>query len=102
MVETPGLSCMSCHKEVVEEQGKFFAEVFVCPDCFLLATRFYERAEQDLKRLLVMMKEAIRVGLLQGKLQFKTPEQIKEAPRNDVLEKLSELAKEARKKRGLE
>lgn len=63
-----GIPCMNCRKTVSEEDGRVFAEVFVCPGCFLIAERLYQRLELELRRLLAMSKEAIRIALVEGKV----------------------------------
>lgn len=63
-----GLQCLNCGKLVDQDKAKLFAQVFVCPECFLLAERKYQRMEQELKRLLMLAHEAIRESLIQGKL----------------------------------
>lgn len=90
------LKCMNCQREILPNRGEFFMEVFVCSDCKRVAERLYERAQQDVKHLLVMMKEAIRLGLVQGKLQFRDPTQVEEVSRPDLLTKMAELAEKAR------
>jgi hypothetical protein len=87
---------MNCHEEVAGE-AKFFAEVFVCPDCFLVASRFYERAQQEAKQMLVLMKEYIRLSLVTGKLQFQTPEQVEKADGPALIEHIADLARKAKK-----
>jgi len=62
------LPCMNCKTPI--DDGKFFAEVWVCSDCHGMATRFYDKAQADMRKIMVMMKETIRIGLIEGKLQF--------------------------------
>lgn len=95
-MEAPGLKCLSC-KKPVQGSGKLFAEVFCCDSCFTLAARFMERVEQDLVFLRVMMKEAIRQGLLEGKLQFSV-ESLADVPKQDLLTRLAELAEAAKER----
>lgn len=73
-------------------------EVFICSNCKLVAERIFERAQQDVKHLLVMMKESIRLGLIEGRLQFRDPEQVEEVSRPDLINKLAELADQVREK----
>ena len=87
---------MNCKREVPPNGGEFFMEVFICGNCKKIAVRLYERAQKDVKHLLVMMKEAIRLGLVQGQLQFRDPEQVEEVTRPDLLSRLAELAEQAR------
>lgn len=87
-----GLPCMNCKEMVPSNEGEFFAEVFVCPGCYLIAKRYYERGQQDVKFVLTMMKEAIRLGLMRGELQFRTVREIEGADKPELLERLATLA----------
>jgi hypothetical protein len=89
---------MNCRKEVLPNEGKLFAEVFVCPDCYLVAERMMDRALKELKLVLVMMKDTIRVGLLNGKLQFRTPEELRVVKKSDFLAELGRLVEEAQER----
>lgn len=64
------LPCLNCKKEVEQNTGKFFAEVFLCGDCHTQAEHFFNRLGKELQYLLVMAKESIRVALVQGKFVF--------------------------------
>lgn len=87
------LRCLNCNQEVPADQGKIFAEVFVCGACFSMATRLYERSMHELKMLQTMLREAIRLALLEGRLNFSAgPDQ--EVPKRDVLRAIVELAEE--------
>jgi hypothetical protein len=73
-METPtvqGLACMCCKELVPGDEGKFFAKVFCCSRCYTVATRVVEVAEQELRQLLVVVRESTRIALLEGKLEFK-------------------------------
>ena len=91
-----GIPCLNCKAEVSEGAGKLFAEVFVCPGCFLIASRLYERADKDLKQVLVMMKESIRIGLLQGQLQF-SEEELQTLSKPDLLRQMAIFSEEAQR-----
>lgn len=93
------LGCMNCKKATPPDKSKFFAEVFLCEDCHVQAVHFYARLELELKNLLVMSKEAIRISLITG--QFSFPEgQAGETSKKAVLEQilLLEEARSAHKK----
>lgn len=64
------LPCMNCKADVTPGAGKFFAEVFVCEGCQTMAVHFHERLERELRYLLTMAKESIRISLVQGKFSF--------------------------------
>jgi hypothetical protein len=84
------INCMSCQKPA-GPNGKLFLQVFCCHECYRLAERFIESAERDLQRVRVTMREIVRQGLLQGKLQFRTEtEAVSQA---ELLTQLAELAK---------
>lgn len=81
---------MNCCREVLPGDGKIFAEVFVCPDCYVVAERLYQRAHQVLKLVLVMMKDTIRLSLLQRRLSFKSSA-IETMTKSQLLGALSKL-----------
>ena len=66
------LACMNCKQETSTENARFFAEVFLCPSCYDKASHFYVRTERELRYLLVVAKEAIRIALVEGR--FDLPE----------------------------
>jgi len=70
--EVPHISmeCMNCRQTVRPEDAKLFAEVFVCPTCHAQAVHFWEKLERELRYLLVVAKESIRLSLLEGKFFF--------------------------------
>lgn len=79
-----GLPCMNCNKPTSDEDGKLFAEVFVCSTCYTTAERLYQRLEGELRRLLLLSKETIRVALIEGKLHAETASE-QEIPKEDLL-----------------
>ena len=86
-----GIPCMNCRKEVEQQDGKVFAEVFVCPTCYELAGRLYDRCEGELNRLLLMLREAIRIALVEGKLQYGPALPLDEVPKAELLKMIVEL-----------
>lgn len=90
------LACMNCRKPVPTGEVKFFAEVFLCGVCNTQAVHLHERLERELKHLLVMSKEAIRISLVKGEFSF--PEGPgSEVSKREVLEQVM-LLEEARAK----
>lgn len=91
-----GLNCLNCKCEVGSDEAKIYAQVFLCPDCFRIAERLHQRGEQELKMMMLVLKESIRVAALRGELQFRgmQPEDI---PKEDLVSHLARLAAEARK-----
>lgn len=75
------LGCMNCGKATDTNNTKFFAAVLLCPDCHTMAEHFYQRCEKELRYLLTMLKESIRVALLQKQFSFQ------EGPAGDVPKK---------------
>lgn len=65
---SPHLPCMNCGEEINPEDAKVFSGVLVCPRCFSLAHSLLERSEHELQALMLMMREAIRIALVEGKL----------------------------------
>ncbi len=81
------LPCLNCHAETDQEHAKFFAGVFLCGTCHDLAVHFHEKLERELKFLLTVSKESIRVALVQGK--FILPEALQREPsKRAVLEEI--------------
>lgn len=70
MSENNTLPCMNCKKPVATDAGMFFAEVFICPTCHTMSVHFYQRLERELKGLLTMSQEAIRIALVKGQFHF--------------------------------
>lgn len=98
MVEATPLRCMNCDAPIEQGEMKLFAQVCVCGSCYKMAERLYERANKELKLVLVMMKDAIRLSLLEKKLQFKTPDQIQSMKKADLLSRLGELVEQAQER----
>ena len=90
-----GLPCLSCKKDTAPDRAKVFAEVFLCPDCYLIAERLYRRGESELRMMLLVLKESIRLAALKGELQFNFG-QLEDIPKEDLLSHLAKLAGEAR------
>jgi len=80
-----GLACMNCRKPTSNEEGKLFAEVFVCPTCYTMAERLYKRTEGELRGLLLVLKDKIREYLVQGKLHYSTAEAEAPVSKTDLL-----------------
>lgn len=78
MTESNGLPCMNCKTVIASDAGMFFAQVFVCPTCHTQATHFFHRLEGELKSLLTLSQEAIRIALVKGQFHFP------EGPRGEV------------------
>lgn len=90
-----GLACVNCGADVESDEAKFYAQVFVCPTCYAIAEHLHQKGEQELKMMLVMLKECIRLAIVQKRLQF-PPQHLEEMPRKDLFEELAKLAYEAR------
>jgi uncharacterized protein (DUF2225 family) len=74
---------------------KLFAQIFICPKCYFIAEKLYSRGEQELKMLLLVLRESIRLAIVQHNLQF-SPKQLEEMKREDLLTHLQKLARETR------
>lgn len=90
-----GLPCLSCKKDTPPDEAKVFAEVFLCADCFRIAERLYRRGESELRMMLLVLKESIRVAALKGELQFNFGK-LEDLPKADLMSHLAKLADEAR------
>lgn len=69
-MNTDTMKCMNCPTEVAPKDAKFFAKVFLCPSCYEQAQHFYTKLDIELRHLLVVAKEAIRIALVTGKFSF--------------------------------
>jgi len=79
------LHCMNCKKPVVQADAKLFAQVYVCPDCYTQAEHFWLKLDRELRYLMTMAKESIRLALVTGKFSF--PEgAASDVPKQDVLQ----------------
>lgn len=84
------LECLNCHAGVAPDQGKLFAQVFVCPRCFEMAEHLHERSLHELMMLQTVLREAIRLALIEGRLQFSTGPTA-EVSKTDVLRAVMQL-----------
>lgn len=82
---------MNCRTPVQEKNGKVFAEVFVCPTCYTMAEHLHTRCEGELKRLLLLLRESIRVALVEGKLHYGPARPLEEVPKAELLKMIVEL-----------
>jgi hypothetical protein len=62
---------MNCKQGVTQEAAMFFDGVFVCPICHTMAESLYKKSNRELNDLLLMLKEGIRIALVEGRLQFR-------------------------------
>jgi hypothetical protein len=84
-----GLSCMNCKEDT--KDGKFFAEAFVCPACYLVAERLYTQGEKELRHVLMTLKELIRVSILEGRLSFAPAAAPGEAPPRRAIDVIADM-----------
>ena len=90
------LSCLSCKEPVNPDEAKIFSAVFLCPKCFHIAERLYRKGENELRMMLLVLRESIRIAALKGNLQFGL-EMLDDMPKPDLIAHLAKLADEARK-----
>lgn len=93
------LPCMNCTTPVSPEEAKIFAEVFVCPTCFKVAECLYNKGSADLRALLSMMKEAIRIALIEGRLQL-SEQSLQDVSKTDLLRAIVDLQEKHDASRG--
>ncbi len=101
-MEMPGLPCMNCQKPTSTNDAKIFANVFVCSTCYMTAERLFARLEGELKHLLLLSKEVIRVALIEGKLHSPLAEE-REIPKEELLKMIMQFSekKDAEKSRSV-
>jgi hypothetical protein len=86
-----GLPCLNCQKPVQAAEAKIFAGTFVCPVCFAIATRMEDRLNGELKRLLLMTREAIRISIVERKLALGPADAARDLSKKEVLEAIIQL-----------
>lgn len=86
-----GLPCLNCKKPTPEGDAKVFAEVFVCSACHGMAERLFQRLEGELRRLLLLSKETIRVALVEGKLHFEHTNE-REVPKDELFKMILQFS----------
>ncbi len=86
-----GLPCMNCKKPTPESDAKVCAEVFVCSACHEMAERLFHRLEGELRRLLLLSKETIRVALVEGKLHFAHTHE-RDVPKDELLKMIVQFS----------
>lgn len=77
---------MNCGQPVPQAQAKFFASVFLCATCGVQAESFFKRCEKELRHLLAVSKESIRIALISGKFSY--PDDSQEVSKKAVLEQV--------------
>lgn len=87
------LQCLNCGKPVPPEKAKIFAQVFVCPECHVMATSFYQRCERELKQLLTLTHESIREALVKGAFHPVYQER-EEIPKAELLRHIIRISEE--------
>jgi hypothetical protein len=86
----PGLPCMNCGKELHPSEAKIFAKVLVCPLCYSVAETLFRKGERELKKLLLMLQETLRVALVEGRLHLK-PEDLEDPTAQQVVTAIAQL-----------
>jgi hypothetical protein len=86
-----GLPCLNCQKPVQATEARIFAGTFVCPACFAIATRMEARLTSELKRLLLMTREAIRISIVERRLVLGPADEARDLSKKEVLEAIIQL-----------
>lgn len=89
------LPCVNCQTPVDSAQAKIFASVFVCPQCYALAERFMQRATEELKALLLVQQEAIRLALTERRFFLGAAQPSRELSKKEVLEQILQFTEKA-------
>lgn len=92
-----GLQCMNCKGPAGE--GKLFVEVLVCPTCHAVAEQLSLKAERELRAIMTVMREAIRMALVKGELRFWTPGDVDRLSGRDFLSHIAGMAERTRRGR---
>lgn len=87
---TAPFPCVNCKTPVKSNEAQIFQGVFLCPSCHMTATRLFSRLQADLRQLLTMAAEAIRVSLVEGTLHL-GEYQHQEVPKEDLLRSLQDI-----------
>lgn len=64
------LPCVNCRKDALDP--KLFDGVYLCAECHQVALRSVENLERELHALVALAREAIRLALIEGRLQLQT------------------------------
>jgi len=88
---TQGIPCKNCDKLVSESDGKIFAEVFVCPTCYAMAEQLYNKCAGELRRMLTVLREAIRISLVKGELQYGPAQPLEDMTKEELLTTIGKL-----------
>lgn len=69
-MEEPQTKCVNCGEERAAKDCKLCFSVLVCADCNEKANIIYDRARTELRTLLTLLQETIRIALIEGRLSF--------------------------------
>lgn len=84
------LPCLNCQKMVGGSDALIFEGVYCCPSCHAVASRALTRLEAELRSLLVLARESIRVSLIERRLHLPDkPEE--DISKTDLLQAIVEL-----------
>lgn len=81
---------MNCKRATPDEEGKVFAEVYVCPVCYEVSKAFYEKMVAELHHLLTIAKESIRVALIEGKFHL-SEARVQDISKRELLEEIVKM-----------
>jgi hypothetical protein len=90
---------MNCKAPVAPGAAKLFAGVYVCLGCHEVASRLETRGTAELKALLTLQREAIRIALVEGRLVLGPAEPARELSKREVLQEVMRLVDQADKKK---
>jgi hypothetical protein len=86
-----GLPCLNCQRQVAATEAKIFAGTYCCPTCFEIAQRIEARLESELKRMLVMLRESIRISIVERRLVLGPADAARDLSKKEVLEAIIQL-----------
>ena len=71
-MDAPKTKCMNCGSEQLAKDCRLCFGVLVCAECHEKANIIYDRARAELRTLLTLLEETIRLALVEGRLTFAT------------------------------
>lgn len=92
------MPCMNCKTPVKQDDVRLFQGVFCCSKCHELATRAFQRLERELKYMLTLAGETIRLALVKGEFQLGPADQPHEIPKSELMRKLIAHVEDREKK----
>jgi len=88
-METPELRCLNCGTTLPASSFKMCFDVMVCEHCHGVAQIIYDRGRSELRTMLTLMRESIRLALIEGRLTL--PEPAAKPSKREILRTILQL-----------